>query len=314
MTARIAVRVAALCQETETIRRIELQSDDQALPLFTAGAHIDVHLPTGISRSYSLLNSQKEMHRYVIGVYLEPNGRGGSRYFHEQLAVGDELLVSPPRNLFPLNETAESTILIGGGIGVTPLLSMAKRLDRLGKSWRLHYCCRSRPLAAFHDDLELHGHRVKLRFDDECPGFLDIEGQMRALPHTHFYCCGPKPMLASFQAAAQAAELPAAQVHFEDFQPLADAQPQGGFTVELARSGRNFQIPPGKTILETLQQAGVTTTSSCEVGICGECQTTVLEGAPDHRDAVLSDAERARNNVMMICCSGSKSEKLVLDL
>jgi ferredoxin-NADP reductase len=319
VTARIAVRIAAISQETETIRRLELRAPSDVLPPFTAGAHIDVylpvgHLPVGLSRSYSLLNSQDERHRYVIGVYLEPNGRGGSRYLHEQAVVGGELLISPPRNLFALNEDAATSVLIGGGIGVTPLLAMAKRLDRLNRSWRLHYCCRSRPLAAFHDDLALHGHRVKLRFDDECQGFLDIEGQMRALPGAHFYCCGPKPMLAAFQAAAQAAGLPAAQGHVEDFQPVADLPSQGGFVVELARSGRSLHIPTGKTILETLQQAGVTATSSCEVGICGECQTTVLEGVPDHHDSVLSDAERESNRLMMICCSGAKTAKLLLDL
>ncbi len=314
MTSRVAVRVAAIGRETETVRRIELKPLDGALPPFTAGAHIDVHLPVGMSRSYSLLNSQDEAHRYVIGVYREPDGRGASRYLHEQLAVGDELVVSSPRNLFPLDEEAADSILIGGGIGVTPLLSMAKRLDALNRSWRLHYCCRSRPLAAFEDELSLHGNRVKVRFDDEQRGFLDIERQMRALPGAHFYCCGPKPMLEAFRGAARAAALPPAQVHLEDFQPVSDRTEQGGFTVELKRSARAFHIPPGKSILETLHQAGVTATSSCEVGICGECQVSVLEGIPDHRDQVLSDAERAGNRLMMICCSGSKSDKLVIDL
>ena len=308
------MQVADICRETETVRRLELRPMAQALPSFTAGAHIDLHLPVGLSRSYSLLNSQDERHRYVIGVHLEPDGRGGSRYLHERVAVGDELVISAPRNLFPLDEEAETSVLIAGGIGVTPLLSMAKRLDRLSRSWRLHYCCRSRSLAAFHDELALHGHRVKLRFDDECAGFLDIESQMRALPKTHFYCCGPKPMLAAFQAASQAARLPTTQVHVEDFQPISALAPQGGFAVELARSGRTLHIPAGKTILETLHEAGITATSSCEVGICGECQTAVLEGVPDHRDSVLSDAERTSNKSMMICCSGSRSEKLVLDL
>lgn len=314
MAERIGVRIADIAQETETIRRIELRPLSNALPPFTAGAHIDVHLPSGFSRSYSLLNSQGDTHRYVIGVYREPNSRGGSRYLHDEARPGDELLVSSPRNLFPLHEGARTTVLIGGGIGVTPLLSMAKRLDRLDKSWRLHYCCRSRSLAAFRDDLDALGHRVKVRFDDECQGYFDMEGQMRAMPDGHFYCCGPKPMLAAFRAAATASGLPPDHVHLEDFNPVADHEPHGGFDVELVRSRRTVHIPPGKTILEVLQQAGVTATSSCEVGICGECQTAVLEGIPDHQDSVLSDSERAGNKVMMICCSGSKTEKLVLDL
>lgn len=311
---RLAVRVTAIGRETSTTKRIELRSLGQELPAFTAGAHIDVHLPTGISRSYSLLNSQAETDRYIIGVYLEPDGRGGSRYLHERLTVGDELSISAPRNLFALNEEASRSILMGGGIGVTPLLSMAKRLDALNKSWRLHYCCRSRSLAAFEPELSELGDRVNRRFDDECEGFLDIECEMRAHPDAHFYCCGPKPMLAAFRAAAQAVGLSSAQLHLEDFQPITDREEQCGFTVELKRSGLTFEIAPGKTILETLHQAGVTATSSCEVGICGECQTRVLEGVPDHRDSVLSDAERASNKVMMICCSGCKSDKLVLDL
>jgi|SRR5581483_11792460 len=310
----IPVRVSEIRQETEVTRRIELRPTGADLPPFAAGAHIDVQLPIGVTRSYSLLNSQEERDRYALGVYLEPNSRGGSRYFHENISVGDELLISSPRNLFPLDEGAARSVLIGGGIGVTPLLSMANRLAGLGKSWRLYYCCRSRALAAFRDDLQAYPDRVQIRYDDESDGFLDIEAQMREMPDAHFYCCGPKPMLAAFQDAAHAAGLPHAQTHLEDFKPTADIQLQGGFTIELARSGRTLDVPAGKTILQVLQEAEITATSSCEVGICGECQTAVLDGIPDHKDSVLSDAERASNKAIMICCSGSKTDKLVLDI
>ncbi|WP_027543531.1 PDR/VanB family oxidoreductase [Bradyrhizobium sp. WSM2254] len=310
----IPVRVSEIRQETSVTRRIELRPAAGDLPPFTAGAHIDVQLPNGMMRSYSLLNSQEDRDRYVVGVYLEPTSRGASRYFHENISVGDELLISSPRNLFSLDEGAAPSVLIGGGIGVTPLLSMADRLSSLRRKWRLYYCCRSRPLAAFRDDLQAYGDQVTIRYDDESDGFLNIEAQMRAMPDAHFYCCGPKPMLTAFQDAARAAALPSAQIHLEDFKPTADLQPQGGFTIELARSGRILEVPSGKTILQVLQEAGITATSSCEVGICGECQTAVLEGIPDHKDSVLSDAERASNKAIMICCSGSKSEKLVLDI
>jgi len=314
VTEKIEVRVRAIGWETDAIRRLELRPIDGVLPAFTAGAHIDLHLPIGMTRSYSLLNCQDERHRYVIGVAREPESRGGSRYIHQNIAPGDRLLISAPRNLFALDEAAPRSVLIAGGIGVTPMLSMAKRLDQLGRSWKLHYCCRTRGLAGFLEELAAHGDRIEVRMDDEQQGFLDIAGLIRAAPDAHFYCCGPKPMMAAFTAATQASGLPPARVHVEYFQPVADVEPQGGFLVELAKTGRIIAIPPGKTILETLQAAGVATASSCEAGICGECQVPVLAGIPDHHDSVLGDAERAANRSMMICCSGSKSEKLVLDL
>lgn len=310
----IEVCVTAVIAETDAIRRIELQPMAGLLPAFTAGSHIDLHLPIGLSRSYSLLNCQEERHRYVIGVSLEPQSRGGSRYIHEQLTIGGRLGISPPRNLFPLEEGGPMSVLIGGGIGVTPMLSMARRLDALQRPWHLHYCCRTRSAAAFLGDLAPHGAHVEVRLDDENPAFLDIGALMRAAPHAHFYCCGPRPMMAAFEAAAKEADLCSSQKHVEYFQAPGDIESQGGFHVELARSGKALFIPPGKTVLETLKTAGVLTTFSCEAGICGECQVKVLDGIPDHRDAVLSDAERAANKSMMICCSGSKSKKLVLDL
>jgi tetrachlorobenzoquinone reductase len=314
VTEKIEVRVTALVEETTAIRRIELQPLARSLPPFTAGSHIDLHLPNSLSRSYSLLNSQDERHRYVIGVSLEPQSRGGSRYIHEQLRIGERLIISPPRNLFALNEGASNSILIGGGIGVTPMLSMAKRLDALQRPWHLYYCCRSRSVAAFLDDLAPYGAYVDVRLDDEHREYLDIGKLMRVDSQTHFYCCGPQPMMVAFEAAANDAALPSAQKHVEYFQAQGDRESRGGFHVELARSGQSLFIPRGKTILETLQGAGIVTTSSCEVGICGECQVKVLEGIPDHQDSVLSDSERATNTSMMICCSGSRSEKLVLDL
>ena len=314
MSKKLQVRIGAIRNETADIRILELQALEGELPAFTAGSHIDLHLATGLIRSYSLLNSQAETHRYVVGIALEPQGRGGSLHIHENLRVGDALTISEPRNLFPVTETAHESVLIGGGIGITPMLSMASRLATLGRAWKLHYLTRSRQAAGFLAELALHGDRIELRFDDEHQGFLDMNALIAGSPEAHFYCCGPKPMMAAFVAAAQARGVPSERVHIEYFQPPTEAEPQGGFEVELARTKRVLAIPPGKSILETLHEHGVATPSSCEAGICGECQVSVLAGIPDHKDHVLSDSERAANKVMMICCSGSHSERLVLDL
>lgn len=309
------VRVGAVVVETPEILRIELRPvDGQALLPFTAGAHIDVHMANGLARSYSLLNDAAERHRYVIGVGLERESRGGSRWIHDHLKVGDELLITDPRNNFPLVESARRSVLIGGGIGVTPMLSMASRLQSMGKDWRLYYCSRSRAAAAFLDDLAPLAQNVRLRFDDEETEFLDFAALIAAAPDAHFYCCGPKSMMSACVAAAKGAGVEPERVHIEYFQPPEELVPQGGFEVELARSRRVIPIPLGKTILQVLQAQGVAATSSCEAGVCGECQTAVLAGIPDHKDLVLSDAERASNKMMMICCSGSLSERLVLDL
>ncbi len=314
MNKTLQVRISTIRNETADIRLLELTAVEGELPAFAAGAHIDLHLPNGLVRSYSLLNSQAETHRYVIAVAHEADGRGGSRYVHEKLALGDLLTISEPRNLFPVTEDASHSVLIGGGIGITPMLSMANRLQALERSWKLHYLTRSRATSAFLGTLAPYGERVALRFDDEQQGFVDMAALIAAAPEAHFYCCGPKPMMAAFVAAAEQAGVPSERVHIEYFQPPTEVQAQGGFEVELARSHRVIAITPGRTILEVLQDEGVATTSSCEAGICGECQTGVLAGVPDHHDFVLSDAERKSNKVMMICCSGSQSPRLVLDL
>jgi tetrachlorobenzoquinone reductase len=310
----LQVRVSDILTETPDIRRVELTPLEGALPEFTAGAHIDLHLPGGVIRSYSLLNSQADQQRYLVAVALEPQSRGGSRFVHERLQVDDTIKISKPRNLFPLNESAHNSVLFGGGIGVTPMLSMASRLSALQRSWKLHYCCRTRNAAGFLGDLEKYGQHIDLHFDDEQVGFLDFGAAISSAPGAHYYCCGPKPMMAAFEAAAETQRVPRERIHIEYFQPPSDLEPQGGFEVELATSGQVIPIPLGKTILQALQEAGISTTSSCESGICGECQVKVLTGIPDHKDFVLGEAEQASNKVMMICCSGSKSDRLVLEL
>jgi tetrachlorobenzoquinone reductase len=233
----------------------------------------------------------------------------------DNVNVGDRLHISKPRNLFALCEQAPYSLLIGGGIGITPLISMSKRLASIGRPWHLHYCCRTEKVAPFLAELRRYGDLVDLRFDDEHTAFLDMASLINGAPSgAHYYCCGPKTMLAAFEAAVATTGVSPERVHLEYFKPMEDFGQHEGIVVELARSKQTVVVAPGSTILEALRAAGVTAQSSCEAGICGECQVAVLDGIPDHRDSVLSDSEQASNKTMMICCSGAKSGKLVLDL
>ncbi len=286
----------------------------EPLPPFSAGAHIDLYLPSGMVRSYSLVNPQEERHRYVIAVNRDAASRGGSRYVHEQLASGSTLSIAPPRNNFPLAEHAAHSLFIAGGIGITPLWCMIQRLHDLRRSWQLVYCARTRRQAAFAGELARFGPAVRLNFDHEAGGrMVDIAALVEAAPpEAHLYCCGPLAMLEAFERAAS--QRPTAQVHVEYFSAARPKAAEGGFTVVLARSGLSFRVREGKTIIDTLMEHGVDAAYSCLEGVCGTCETRVLEGLPDHRDLVLSKDERAANRTMMICCSGSKTDKLVLDL
>lgn len=283
------------------------------LPAGSPGAHIDLHLPNGLTRQYSLTIPDESPQAYVLGIKRDADSRGGSKFIFDQVKVGHELKISRPRNNFPLNENAAHTVLLAGGIGITPIWAMVQRLVALGRSWELHYSCRSRAEAAFLDALTGRSE-ARLHFDDEHAGaFLDLGAIVTAASSdAHLYCCGPAPMLEAFERAA--AGISPERRHVEYFTPRETAKPEGGFIVQLARSGREVVIPPGKSILEALRSAGLTIPSSCEEGICGACETKVLSGIPDHRDSVLTQADRAANKSMMICTSGSKSEKLVLDL
>lgn len=287
-------------------------------PAFTPGSHIDLHLPNGMERSYSLCNPADERHRYVVGVLKDRASRGGSRCVHEQLRIGMPLQVSAPRNNFPLQEAADHTVLVAGGIGITPLLCMARRLRDLRKSFELLYFARSRAGAAFLDELQALGVPLQLHLDDEQGGPPDLKALLAARPPApglHLYACGPTGLLDAFEKAG--AELGHENVHVERFtavehEPAADAR--GTFVVELARSRKSVTVPAGKSILDTLLDAGVDVDHSCCEGVCGSCETKVLAGEPDHRDSILSAKERASNKVMMPCVSGCKSASLTLDL
>lgn len=316
----LQVRVRTVTWEADGILAFELvpMPPLKALPAFDAGAHIDLLLPNGLTRSYSLLNAPGERHRYVIGVNKDAASRGGSRYLHEVLRAGDTLPIHPPRNNFPLDEQAPLSVFIAGGIGVTPVLSMIARCRALGLQWKLHYAARTRQNAAFVDLLQgwrgQAGGEVELVFDKE-PGaaMMDIPAIVGALPAgAHVYCCGPLPMLEAFEKAT--AGLPPARVHREYFAAREAAATAGGFTVELARASRSVQVRAGQTILDCLLENGVEPPYSCREGVCGTCEVRVLDGVPDHRDLVLSPEQQAANDRMMVCCSGAKSPKLVLDL
>jgi len=314
----LSLRVNALVFEAQGVFSVELQAPDRrALPAFTAGAHIDLHLPNGLIRSYSLTNPQGERHRYIMGISKDANSRGGSRYIHEVLRPGDSITVSAPRNNFKLHEEAEQSVFIAGGIGITPILCMIRRLDELKKPWKLYYCARTRKAAPFLRELtELadgDDQRVIFNFDAERGGqLLDITEAISGYDDADIYCCGPLPMLEAFERAA--AKLESDKIHIEYFAAKQAPSTEGGFDVELAKSNKTLHVPKGKTILDTVLDAGVVVPFSCLEGICGSCETKIISGDVDHRDLLLSDQAKAANKTMMICCSGSKGGKLVLDL
>jgi ferredoxin-NADP reductase len=310
-----AVRVHAIAWGSETVRLIELRRPDGGpLPDFAPGAHIDLALPPGLVRSYSLIGDCDDRRAYRIAVLREPASRGGSRAVHETLRVGDVLAADGPRNRFPLVEDAAHSVLLAGGIGITPILPMAERLARLGRPFELHYSARTRSEAILLDRLAALGPAVHLYFSREPGGRrCDSRAVVAAAPRgTHFYACGPAAMLDDYAAAT--ARIDPAFVHQERFAAAEPAAVEGGFVVELARSGRTIAIPRGRTILETLNAAGIDPSCSCLEGVCGTCETRVLAGVPDHRDAILTPEERATNRTMMICVSGAKTDRLVLDL
>ena len=311
----IELRVHSISFETDTVRLVELRDPlARSLAAFTPGAHIDLSLPGGITRSYSLIGDPTDRIRYVLGVHRDANSRGGSRIIHEDLRVGALVRALPPVNDFPLVEDARDTILIAGGIGITPLLTMAERLDVLSRGFTLHYGARDRASTPFLERLARLGKRVHLAFSRAREGHrLDVAGIVAsAAPDAELYCCGPAGMLDAFATATSSRD--PGRLHVEYFAATEPAAVEGGFTVVLARSGRSVSVPPGKTILEALIDAGLEPASSCMEGVCGTCETRVIEGVPDHRDRVLNLQERAANKTMMLCCSGSKSERLVLDM
>jgi tetrachlorobenzoquinone reductase len=296
---------------------LELAHPDGApLPEWTPGAHIDLHLPSGLVRSYSLHGDRRDRGAYHVAVLNEPDGRGGSAEAHRVAAAGAAIRASPPRNAFAL-EPAGHYLFLAGGIGVTPLLAMAREVARRGEPWTFVYGGRSRDRMAFLDALSaLGGGRLQIVPQDEA-GLPELAAAFAALPAgAAAYCCGPAPMLDAAVAAGMRTR-PDVPVRLERFaaSPASGHQSgDAGFEVELARSRRTVAVPPGVSILDAVRAEIPGVMSSCEQGICSSCETAVLAGVPDHRDSVLTAKEHAANDYMMICVSRALTPRLVLDL
>ncbi len=308
-------------QEADGIVGFELVDPlGSELPAFSAGSHIDVEAAPGITRQYSLCNSPEERNRYVIGVLRDSKSRGGSIAMHERVQEGNRLKISLPRNQFSLDLDAAHVALIAGGIGVTPLLSMARQLGKLGKSFELHYCTRSERQTAFRNTLaSADMARVTSIYHDDRADMarFDIANLLANLPRaTHIYLCGPGGFMEFVTNAAKAADWPVEQLHREYFAPkqINDEATSGSFELELARSHKVLIVPPDKRVIDVLQAAGVDVPMSCEQGICGTCLTRVIDGIPDHRDSYLTDEEHARNDQFTPCCSRCTGDKLTIDL
>ena len=314
------VRVAHIVDEATDIRTYELvAADGRVLPSFSAGSHIDVKVAGEMTRQYSLCNDPLESHRYLIGVLRDPAGRGGSLAMHDRVREGDLLEISAPKNHFSLVHDARRSLLLAGGIGVTPILCMAERLANVGADFEMHYCTRSRERTAFLGRIAAPplASRVRLHLDDgAAEQRLDV-GALLARPEAgvHLYVCGPHGFIAAALGTARASGWAEEQLHCEFFAATpADTRDDVEFQVRLASSGRLIGIPRDRTVVQALADADVHIPVSCEQGVCGTCLTRVIEGEPDHRDMVLTSDEHARNDLFLPCCSRSKSALLVLDL
>jgi ferredoxin-NADP reductase len=279
-----------------------------ALPAWTPGAHIDVELPGGLTRQYSLCGDPADRGRWRIGVLREADGRGGSRWIADEVTAGTTLRVRGPRNNFPLGP-ADRYVFVAGGIGITPLLPMIREVAARGADWELHYGGRSRASMAFLAELAGHGDRVRVYPQDEV-GLLDL-GAVPAELGTVVYCCGPTGLIEALEARC-----PAGTLRVERFTaaPVVVEGPDSSFEVVCERSGVTVTVDPGTSVLAAVEDAGIGVLSSCTEGICGTCETTVLEGEPDHRDSLLSEDEKAAGDIMLICVSRCRGARLVLDL
>jgi vanillate O-demethylase ferredoxin subunit len=327
--SQLSLVVSDVKSETEVIRRVWLKRPDGgALPPFEAGAHVTLTIPGIGVRKYSLVNANPAADAtqaptaYQIGVRLEEKSEGGSRYVHS-LKAGDTVEVEAPANNFACVPGTAGTVLIGGGIGITPMVSMAAELKAKGLPFKLAYASRSDRDVAFRSEIDnLCGETLHLHLDQPSGKIFDMGGFLGSLPaETTVYVCGPRPMIKAAIDSGRKLGWPASRVKFELFfsvkgpDPTAKPKlPEGTFEVVLKSTGKAFLVPPDKSILDVLVDAGVDVLYDCKKGECGVCQVGVVEGIPDHKDVILSDSERASGKIMQICISRSKSPKLVLDL
>lgn len=325
-TTGLFVRVTRITKVASTVIALELRADDGwALSPFSAGAHIELELPVRdasgrfIVRQYSLCNDPGERDRYVVAVGKDANSRGGSAWLHDELKEGAMLGICPPRNHFQLVETAVHSVLVAGGIGITPLLAMARRLSTLGRPWTIYYCARSPEHAAFLQELNALPGTVIPVFD-AIPGGkpIDLPAVLADAPQdAHLYCCGPTSLMEAFERAAHGR--PSERVHVEWFRPRPASESEtehvdGEFEIKLARSGLRLKVPSTKSILDVLVEAGIAVQHSCCDGVCGTCETRVLEGVPEHRDSVLFGEDAQSTDRMMVCVSRARGSSITLDL
>jgi len=308
------VRIRAIRPVATDTHSYELvPADGRPLPPFTAGSHVDVQVPNGMVRPYSLHGDPADRTAWRIAVKREAGGRGGSVSLHDAAEVGTALGIVGPRNHFPLASAAARHLFIAGGIGITPICAMIRTLAARGSDWHLHYCARSRDHAAFYEELRSLGpQRVTPHFS-EVPT-LDVAQLLRIQPEgAHVYCCGPQGLMRAVEAAAS--HWTPGHVHFEWFAaPKTEWPANQPFEIQLARTGSTFVVPADQSILQVVRDNGIPVACACEEGVCGTCETAVLAGEPQHRDMLLSPEERAQGRTMMICVSRAHSQRLVLDL
>jgi len=311
-TVRLRVAdVEAAGRDTVCLRLIT--SDRQSLPAASPGAHVTLLLPGIGERQYSVLNPSPDPDCYELAVRREAQSRGGSIHLVDTLRKGDWIMARAPHNLFPLAERAARSVMIGGGIGITPLLAMRRRLIELNCPYRLHAAFRSRDHVLLADRLAEGG--FDLHLDDRDGGVFPIAATIAAAPRdAHLYCCGPVAMVNAFVLAARADDRDEAAIHVEYFAPPAAPPVNASFIVELARSKLTIRVPPGRSILDVVREAGVAANSSCEQGTCGACEVRVLAGIPDHCDGILTPREKLAGDRMMLCCSGALTQRLIIDL
>jgi len=315
----IAVKVVRKTREAQDIAGFELaRVDGGALPAFSAGSHIDVQLPGGLTRQYSLCNDSGEQHRYRIAVLRDPASRGGSVAMHDKVHEGDVIQISAPRNHFPLQH-AQRSLLFAGGIGVTPLLCMAQRLAAIGADFEMHYATRSAERTAFRGEIidSAFANKVSFHHDDgDAAQMLNVPGALGAFDAgTHIYVCGPGGFINHVVQVAQGMGWPATHIHLEYFAAAPqDHSADAAFDVKIASTGKTCTVPAGQSVVQALAKHGIEILTSCEQGVCGTCITRVLEGEPDHRDLYFTDEEKAKNDQFTPCCSRSRTPVLVLDL
>lgn len=310
----IDVVVTGRAALADDIVAIDLEAiDGGRLPIFEAGAHIEAHIADRLVRPYSLCNAPHERHRYRLGVLRDANSRGGSEAIYQDWIVGHRLKVSQPRNLFPMVEEATQSILVGGGIGITPLISMAHRLDALRRPFQLHYGVRDISRAAFLAELcgSPFADRTHVHFSAH-RRFSVAEDVGAPCAGAHLYVCGPQAFMDHVIAEARLLGWADDQIHFEYFDVDIDMVGMP-FVVETA-DGKSFDIPPDRSIADILTENGYDIDISCEKGICGSCILDVVSGTPDHRDHYLTDEEKSRNDCMAVCCSRARSDRLLLKI